>query len=135
MRYTPCWKQIGISRDRYMELLHFCRQYRDWKLEADSLLGIRAIKLDGQPHGSSVGDPVASAAQKRERLMRKVDIVDECARTVGGGAWHAAIVQNVCMGKSYMYIDQTIMPTSNKAEFFRHRREFFALLNERVGTK
>ena len=51
MRYLPCWKQIGISQDRYQELLHFCRQYPEWKMEANSLIGIRAIKADGLPHG------------------------------------------------------------------------------------
>ena len=55
MRYTPCWKQIGISQDRYTELLHFCRQYPEWKAEANSLIGIRAIKMDGQPHGTADG--------------------------------------------------------------------------------
>ena len=62
MRYLPCWKQIGISQDRYTELLHFCRQYPEWKAEANSLLGIRAIKMDGLPHGSGKSDPVAAAA-------------------------------------------------------------------------
>ncbi len=30
MRYTPCWKQIGISQERYLELVYFCRQYPEW---------------------------------------------------------------------------------------------------------
>ena len=34
MKYTPVAAQIGISKARYMELLHFCRQYDDWKKEA-----------------------------------------------------------------------------------------------------
>ena len=74
MRYLPCWKQIGISADRYRELLHFCRQYPEWKTEANSLLGIRAIKMDGLPHGNGVSDPVAMAAEKRERLMSKIEM-------------------------------------------------------------
>ena len=57
MRYLPCWKNIGISASRYRELLHFCRQYPEWKTEANSLLGIRAIKADGLPHGSGTSDP------------------------------------------------------------------------------
>ena len=73
MRYQPCWKQIGISVERYRELLHFCRQYPEWKTEANSLLGIRAIKMDGQPHGNGVSDPVAMAAEKREKLMTKIE--------------------------------------------------------------
>ena len=132
MRYLPCWKQIGISADWYRELLHFCRQYPEWKTEANSLLGIRAIKMDGQPHGSGVSDPVAMAAEKRERLMAKIEIVDKCAREIGGGEWYAAIIQNVCIGRPYEQMDRALMPTSDKNAYFKHRREFFELLNKRT---
>ncbi len=133
MRYTPCWKQIGISVDRYRELLHFCRQYPEWKTEANSLLGIRAIKMDGQPHGSGVSDPVAMAAEKRERLMSKIEIVDNCARAIGGGEWYAAIIQNVCIGRPYEQMDRALMPTSDRNAYFKRRREFFELLNKTTG--
>lgn len=132
MRYTPCWKQIGISRDRYIELLHFCRQYPEWKREASSLLGIRAVKADGQPHGSGKSDPVAMAAEKRDRLLEKIGIIDSCAKEVGEGDWYAAIIQHVCIGKSYEQMDRALMPTSNKNAFFRRRREFFDILNRKT---
>ena len=88
MRYVPCWKQIGISKDRYIELLHFCRQYPEWKIEANSLLGIRGMKMDGQPKGTSKTDPVATAAERRESLTRKIDLVDECAKKIKDGEWY-----------------------------------------------
>ena len=132
MRYTPCWKQIGISVDRYRELLHFCRQYPEWKTEANSLVGVRAIKMDGMPHGSGTSDPVAVAAEKRERLLAKIDIVDECAKAIGEGAWFAAIIQNVCIGRPYEQMDRALMPTSDKNAYFRRRREFFELLNKKT---
>ena len=130
MRYVPCWKQIGISRDRFQELRHFCWQYPEWKIEANSLLGIRAIKADGQPHGSGKSDPVAMAAERREKLLSKIEIVEECARAVGGGEWFAAIIQNVCMKQAYEQISAALMPTSKKAAFYRVRREFFELLDK-----
>ena len=129
MRYTPCWKQIGISQDRYTELLHFCRQYPEWKTEAASLVGTHGLKLDGMPHGSSVGDPVANAAERRAGLLTKISIVDRCARTVGSGEWYAALIQNVCMGRSYSRIDATLFPTSKRQAFFLARKEFFLMLN------
>ena len=132
VRYWPCWKQIGISQDRYRELLHFCRQYPDWKAEANSLLGIRAIKMDGQPHGSGKSDPVAMAAEKRDRLLTKIKMVDDCARDIGGGEWYAALIQNVCIGKSCEQLDKALMPTSFRQEFFSMRRQFFELLNKRT---
>ena len=66
MRYIPCWKQIGIAKDRYLELLHFCRQYPEWQMEAASLIGIQGMKMDGQPRGTKKHDPVAAAAERRE---------------------------------------------------------------------
>ena len=132
LRYLPCWKQIGISQDRYRELLHWCRQYPEWKTEANSLLGIRAIKADGLPHGNGKSDPVAAAAERREKLIEKIEIVDECARAIDGGAWFAAIIQNVCMAKPYTTIDRALMPTSDKNAYFRRRREFFELLDRKT---
>ena len=132
MRYTPCWKQIGIAKDRYLELLHFCRQYPEWKIEASSLLGIRGLKMDGQPHGTVKTDPVATAAERREKLMQKIGIVEECAKTVGGGEWYEAIIQNVCMAKPYTTIDRALMPTSDKNAYFKRRREFFELLDRKT---
>lgn len=130
MRYIPCWKTIGMEKERYMELLNFCRQYPKWKIEASSLLGIRGIRADGQPHGGGISDPVARAAAKRERLLSKIHLVDTCAKSVGGGEWYAVIIQNVCIGKSYENIDKALMPTSRSNSFFRMRREFFRVLDE-----
>jgi hypothetical protein len=130
MRYIPCWKQIGISKDRYQELLHFCRQYPEWKTEANSLLGIRGMKQDGQPHGTAKSDPVAMAAEKRDRLLSKIGLVDQCASEVGNGEWYEAIIQNVCIGKPYTQINAALIPTSKGNPFFKYRREFFALLDK-----
>lgn len=130
VRYLPCWQQIGISKDRYQELLHYCRQYPEWKTEANSLLGIKAVKMDGQPHGSGKSDPVAMAAERRDRLLNKIQLVDDCAREIGGGEWYAAIIQNVCIGRPYEQMDRALMPTSEKNAFFKIRRMFFDLLNK-----
>ena len=133
MRYLPCWKQIGIIQDLYQELLHFCRQYPEWKLEANSLLGIRAIKADGLPHGNAKSDPVEAVAERREKLNEKIGLVDECALAIDGGAWYASIIQNVCIGRAYEQMDRALMPTSDKNAYFRKRREFFELLNKKKG--
>lgn len=133
MRYIPCWKQIGISKDRYQELLHFCRQYPEWKIEAGSLLGIRGRKSDGQPGRiGGKSDPVATAAEKRERLLEKIGIIEDCARAVGSGEWFAAIIQNVCIGKPYSKIDSNLIPTSDRNTYFRARREFFVLIDRKT---
>ena len=95
-----------------------------------SFLGIKAVKMDGQPHGSGKSDQVAMAAERRDRLLNKIQLVDDCAREIGGGEWYAAIIQNVCIGRPYEQMDRALMPTSEKNAFFKIRRMFFDMLNK-----
>lgn len=129
--YVPCWDKIGISRDRYLELLRFCRQYDEWKLRADSMIGIHGQSLDGQPHGNGMGDPVAAAAERRCTLLAKIEMVESCAESVGEGAWKNAIIENVCHKIPYSHIPAHLMPTSHAPDFYSARKEFFILLDLR----
>ena len=128
--YRPNWDAIGITKARFQELAGFCMQYPEWRVEADSLLGVQGGGLDGMPHGSTVGDPVSAAAARRARLLRKIRIIEECAQDVDDGRWYAALILNVCIRKRYEDLT-SILPTSNRNAFFRARREFFIKLNER----
>ena len=133
VRYTPVAEQRGISKARYLELFHFCRQYDDWKKEANSLLGISAIRMDGQPHGTGKSDPVARAAERRERLLAKMALIEGCAKACGNGDWAEAIIEHVCRKKTYNTIKDTepqILPSSDANTFYRRRREFFDMLNK-----
>ena len=128
--YVPAWEKIGISKERYLELLHFCRQYDQWRRDAASLVGIRGMAMDGQPHGSGVGDPVFAAVEKRNAILAKMETVERCALAVDGGIWFNALIENVCRAKPHGIIDQTILPTANRGAFFQARKKFFILLNE-----
>ena len=127
-RYVPVWQSAGISKDRYIELLHYCRQYPEWLSEANSMLGTHAVNLDGMPHGTGVSDPVAAVAEKRSGLLYDIQLVEKCAAGAGEG-WYTAVMQNVCMGKKYYEIDPILMPTSNRNAFFAARKKFFILLD------
>lgn len=131
MRYIPCWQQIGITKERYQELLFFCRQYPYWKKEANRNIGIKAIFNDGMPHGNKKRDPVAVAAENREKVLSNMALVEECARSVSGGEWYTAIMQNVCYGKAFEMIDVESIPASNRKAYFKQRRLFFELLNQK----
>lgn len=133
--YIPSWDSIGIKKERYLELLHFCRQYPDWKTEAASLLGVHGQKLTGMPHGSGVGDPVAAMAARREDLLRRIQIVDDCAAAVEGGRWYAALIQNVCLNRPYSTLSITVLPNSNRNSFFSARKAFFVALDARKGAE
>lgn len=126
----PHYQRYGLSAQRYNELRAFCLQYPLWKAEAESLLGVGGQKLNGMPHGSGVGDPVARAAERREKLIEKIDLVESVARSVDDGRWYTALIQNCCLGRGLMMIDPAILPTSNRNAYYVARRTFYLALNE-----
>lgn len=133
--YIPNWDAIGIKKERYLELLHYCRQYPDWKTEAASLVGPRGVNLDGMPHGSGAGNPTASAAERRAGLLAKIQLVDDCAASVNNGRWYAAIIQNVCLNRPYSMLSITVLPNSNRNAFFSARKAFFVELDRRKTSE
>lgn len=128
--YIPHYAKYGIPSARYNELRAFCLQYPLWQAEAKSLLGVGAQRYSAMPHGSGVGDPVARAAERREKLMDKIMMVESTARAIDGGKWYTALIQNCCMGRGLAAIDPAILPTSNRNAFYVARRDFYLLLDE-----
>lgn len=132
--YTPVRSESWqLERDRYKELLSFCRQYPTWLAEARGALDLTAQNMDGMPHGSGISNPVAAAAEARDKVLRKIELVERCARTAAGGEWYQAIIYHVCMGWSYerIRINHPEMLRSNYRDgFFKAKRAFFVLLDK-----
>ena len=122
-----------ISKERYLELKAFCRQYPQWKVEADSLLGVSGARMEATPHGSEPGDPTGRAVERREILVDKMAMVERCAAAVDRGLWFQALIFNVCIGTSWEVIRDLhpeILKTSDRTKFFKARRMFFNLLDK-----
>ena len=122
-----------ITTERYIELRAFCRQYPQWKVEADNMLGVSAVKMDDMPHGTDVGDPTGRVVERREKLVDKMRMVEKCAAAVSDGKWQQALMLNVCNGTPYEVIRDLhpeMLRTNNKNHFFKARRIFFNLLDK-----
>lgn len=125
----PDWNEYGISRQRYNELRAYCLQYPEWISEASSLAGVGAQQYGEHIRGSEHTSVVVRAAERREELLDKINLIEGLASAVEGGRWYAALIQNCCMGKPLSCIDPTILPTSFRNPFYIARRKFFILLN------
>lgn len=132
--YVPgTWE---ISKERYLELRAFCRQYPQWKVEAASMLGVTGASLDPTPHGNEPGDPTGRAAERRERLTEKILLVERCAAAIDRGSWYQALLLNVCNGMSYEVIRDLhpeTLKNNHRNFFFKARRIFFNLLDKEKG--
>ena len=130
MRERPLrMEKYGVSPERYAELKAFCRQYPEKKRKADSLLGAKSPILTGMPRGSGGTDPVHRAAEKRERLLRDVNLIETAAAETKGGAWARALIRNCCYRVRYEDLRPDEMPSCNRSAYFEARREFFIRLD------
>lgn len=120
----------SISRYAYAELRAFCRQYSEKKSKAAALADVSSPALTGMPHATGISDPVSRAVERRERLLRDCNMIEQAAAVPSNGAYYHALILNCCHGIGYLYMDPTILPTANRNAFFRARREFYWLLHQ-----
>ena len=70
-----------ISKERYRELLYFCRQYKDWKAELDATEdALQSPCLSGMPRSGKISDTTGSLAVTRANLSHKCQMIEDAAR-------------------------------------------------------
>nr|DAG37287.1 MAG TPA: hypothetical protein [Caudoviricetes sp.]DAU71909.1 MAG TPA: hypothetical protein [Caudoviricetes sp.] len=134
----------GLTWDEYKELEYFCRQYDRKRREADALLTLRVstpepVRLkNGEgmflPRGGGGKcDPVAAAAEKRERYLHDIAIIDAAAKLAGQdlAAWLLrAVTKKGGMNRELI----RGCPCSQSAFYAMRRRFFFILKQLRDGN-
>lgn len=74
----------GVDTDGYLQAKHFCWQYKRYKREYNELANTyNGINQDGMPRGNGVSNPVANAAERREKLAAKIELIEKTAANVG----------------------------------------------------
>ena len=112
--YVPIYDKLGICKDRYNEMVHFCRQYREWDTAAQMQIRTQANR------------------EQLSALARKMKLVLSCAAAVADGQWADALMIHICENVPYRQLDAALLPTAHREAFFAAVRDFFALLNERL---
>lgn len=70
-----------ISKDRYLELYHFCLQYNEWKKTYAELeqFGLNATSFINLTKKLQVSDPTSELAVKKAELSYKMKLVEDSA--------------------------------------------------------
>ena len=137
------WDDYGISKERYRELQHFCRQYVEKMKKAAactadcSIAGISYDKIGGRSSGTS--SPVEKAAirsvMRQDKYLKDVKMIEDAAlwaAAVGGYPRSQHIILwSVTRGVGYdkLLARYDFVPWS-LMDFYGVRRAFFARLDD-----
>lgn len=126
-------KKYGISGKRYKELCGFCEQYPEWveELKSYSFLGFR--ENDGMPKSPNVGkDTTAETAIRIEKLLSRVNLVEETAKVTDKDMWEF-LIKGVCYNVPISYLQTQEGMGLSRSSFYERRRYFFYLLDKKKG--
>jgi hypothetical protein len=120
-----------ISRERYYELKHFCRQYPVWKKAYCALdsLSRRPADLELSSKTGQRGDPTARCAEAREYYLHRIEMVEQCAQDASPDL--AKYIMNyVTKGDGYSVLKMRDNIPCCKDVFYDAARKFYWLLSK-----
>ena len=116
-----------ISKDRFLELKHFCLQYPEWKAKYFEFTSLVSGTMSGV-RTSDISDPVSYAAQHREKYFRMMEMIEQSAIAADADIYQF-ILQAVCYGISYTALRTKYDMPCGKDMFYDRYRKFFWILD------
>lgn len=116
-----------ISKERFLELKHFCLQYDDYKrrIVENSVLRPKFERFETSGRSDGVDDKTADLGVYLTILGHYMEMIEECSKKAGGDI-SGFIFEAVTKGKSYA----TLNPPCSKNYFYQRYRAFFWMLDK-----
>jgi hypothetical protein len=126
---NPYW----ISKHRYLQLVHYCLQYSEWKDQLNSFTAISAVNMDGMPRGTGTGRSLENTALMMAALSAKIERVESAAREADPVLAPYLIRAVTRTGVGYDYLRQVMRIPCGRRQYYNLRRKFFWILSGKVG--
>jgi len=114
----------SISKNRYRQLLYYCKQYNEWKKIIAYSYGVRASASDGLPRGNKISNPVEMQAFKNEKYKESIKLIEQTCKEANIGIWKQ-LLDNVTDGIAY----ENMNVPCGRRQFYNSRRKFFYMLD------
>ena len=123
-------EKAGIRHDRYMELVYFCKQYKEKKDKLREITLLQGMKYSGMPSGGNISSATENTALKIAELKKDVEIIEKIAAEVAP-AFKDSLLLNVTQGITYTYFN---LPCG-KNYFYECRRIFLINYRKKCDLK
>lgn len=123
-----------ISKHAFYTAYHYALQYDDWKCEYNALDGaVGAVKVDGMPHSTEVGNPTPSIGMRRAELAEKMRLIEDTVREVDEFLYPWLIVAVTKEGVNFNYLQTMMNIPCCKNVYYNKRRHFYYILCKKMG--
>lgn len=123
-----------ISKERKLELIHFCRQYPEWREEYNEILhsaNTRSLATDVVKVMRGLSPrPTEDLMLRAVRLAECMDIVDNAALEAAPG-FVGAIRRCAIYGKSYDQLNALAPMPVSRAEYYKALRKFYWIIAQK----
>ena len=138
MKYRPSVSKKNkywISKHRFYEISHHCLQYAEWKDELRNLqasIGVKAVKMDGMPHGTEVGSPTESIALRIYDLEEKIKRVEDAAYESDPVIEKFILKAVTNDGITFNYLKNVMGIPCEKDMYYDRRRKFYWIMSQKM---
>lgn len=129
------WKRSkwAISpHERYMAM-HFAYQYHEWLRELSGLTDTsKAIVYSDMPKGSINPDPTCDLVARREKLVRKKELVESCAKEADPELYEYIMLGVTNEGINYTSLSTLRGIPCSKGTYYERLRKFYYLISKKL---
>ena len=111
-----------ISKERRLELIHFCLQYPEWKRYLEN---VRLLKETDE-----WDDPTGEEAIKRYYASKSIELVEECCSLAGADIYEY-LLRSVAYGESYVLLSTKYDIPCGKNYFYDRYHKFWFILSQK----
>lgn len=121
-----------VNRERYLELTHFCRQYKTWKKELNGIDGMsaKAPGISERVVEGKTSDPTSVYAIAREYYIRRIGMVEEAAKSATNELYSEAMILSVTEGLAYEKLEARGAISCGRRVWYTAYRRFFWILDK-----
>lgn len=131
VRY-PKRGKYRLSKHKFYATYHYALQYREWKDEYKALDGLKAVNIDGMPHGTTTGNPTESLGLKRNDLKAKMDLIENTVRETDENLYMWLLKAVTNEGVTFAYLQGIMSIPCSHNTYYAKRKEFYYRLAEKI---
>ncbi len=122
-----------LPKERYLELMHFCRQYPEWKRAYISSDGLTARRCETESvSGGALPDPTAETAMRKLYFRMRMEMVERAALEAAE-TMDKLMIESVTEGVSYECLNAMRGVPCGKDVWYVLYRRFFWILDKLRG--